>query len=109
MEVKAERLGTTLVLAPVGRIETIGAGQFRRFIDEEIEATDERLILDMAGVPAVSSAALRGVVLAARQAEERGLQLTICALTQPVRDVFQMVGFDRLFTVVDSREGALNG
>ena len=108
MEVRAERIGTTLVLAPVGRIETVGASEFQRYIDEEIESTDERVILDMAGVPAVSSAALRGVLLAARQTEGRGLTLIICSLAEPVRDVFEMVGFDRLFTVTDSRDAALN-
>ena len=108
MEVKAERIGTTLVLAPVGRIETVGAGQFQRFIEEEIEDTDEKVILDMAGVPTVSSAALRGVLLAARQIEGRDLTLAICALSKPVRQVFEMVGFDRLFTVVDTRDSALN-
>ena len=108
MEVKAERIGTTLVLAPVGRIETVGAGEFQRYINEEIEAADEKVVLDMAGVPAVSSAALRGVLLATRQIEARGLTLTICALTDPVREVFNMVGFDRLFTVTDSRDAALN-
>ena len=108
MEVKAERIGTTLVLAPVGRIETIGAGEFQRYINEEIEDTDEKVILDMAGVPAVSSAALRGMLLAARQVEARGPTLTICSLADPVRNVFHMVGFDRLFTVVDTRDSALN-
>ena len=108
MEVKAERIGTTLVLAPIGHIETVGAGEFQRYIDEEIEGTEERVILDMAGVPTVSSAALRGVLLAARQVEDRGATLTICSLTAPVRDVFETVGFDRLFTVTDSRDAALN-
>ena len=42
MEVKAERFGTTLVLAPVGRNETIGADEFQRCIDDEIEAKDEK-------------------------------------------------------------------
>ena len=108
MELKAERMGTTIVLAPVGHIETVGASEFQRYINEEIESTDEKMVLDMAGVPTVSSAALRGVLLAARQAEGLGLALTICSLTPPVREVFEMVGFDRLFTVTESRDAALD-
>ena len=107
MEVRAERIGTTLVLSPVGRIDAIRASDFQRYINEEIEDGDEKVVLDMAGVPAVSSAALRGVLLATRQAEGRGVPLTICSLTKPVREVFQMVGFDRLFAIADSRDAAL--
>jgi anti-anti-sigma factor len=61
--------------------------------------------VDFSGVEYISSAGLRVLLVAAKRMGGGGLVL--CALTEPVRQVFDLAGFLPLFAVEASRDGAL--
>lgn len=95
------------IIAPAGRIDTTTSGSvedvFRRVVDEG--ARD--VVVDFGAVDYISSAGLRVfLVLAKRMKDEKG-RLVLCALPQPVRQVFHLAGFMPLFKVEPSREAAL--
>ena len=60
-----------------------------------------------AGLGYVSSAGLRILLKAAKQAKGRGTWLALCALHPHVREVFDVSGFSNIFTIFGAREEAM--
>src|SRR5262249_52332467 len=65
------------------------------------------VVLDMSGVEYVSSAGLRALLLALRQAKAQGGTLVVAALTPFVREIFEISRFTLLFRVFASVREAL--
>ena len=78
-----------LYVAPEGRLDTISAPEFERFLEEQCDGIKE-LTIDCEKLAYVSSAGLR-VLLSAQKKLKRGMKLTnVCEL---VMEVFEMTGF----------------
>jgi anti-sigma B factor antagonist len=70
------------------------------------------LILDMNGVTYMSSAGLRMLFTLNRQAAAGGVKIAITGLSDQIKDVMQMTGFLKFFTVrgsLDEAAGTLEG
>ncbi|MCB1795244.1 MAG: anti-sigma factor antagonist [Candidatus Competibacteraceae bacterium] len=65
------------------------------------------LILDLGGVPYMSSAGLRILLLLYRQAVSRNGRVALAGLEETIKDTMAVTGFLKFFTVVDSVEQAL--
>ena len=107
MELKVERLAETVVIAPEGRIETISARDFLFMVEDVLVPSDRHVVLDLGGLPRISSAGLRALLLCARAIHDRELKMTVCGLNEHTRDVVRLTGLDQLLTVVDRREDAV--
>lgn len=81
---------------------------FREALDDAIADTDRALIMDFAKLDFIGSAGLRVILLTAKSLLERDARLLLCGLSQPVRDVFRITGFEQLLpiheTAVEARE-----
>ena len=71
-----------------------------------IGETDRGPILDLAGLEFIGSAGLRAVLRTARQLQRRDAGLVLCALSDPVRAVFGVTGFDRIMAIRETRAEA---
>ena len=58
----------------------------------------EKLILDLAKLEYISSAGLRVLLGASQVMDEQG-EMVVRNLTQPVRDVIELVGFDSALNI----------
>jgi anti-anti-sigma factor len=104
MEVSAVADGI-VVAALRGRLDTATAPKVE---DELLKHLDDvRLVLDMSGVDYVSSAGLRVLLKAAKAAKANGTGFVLCGLQPPVREVYEISGFDRIIVVYDEREAAV--
>ena len=101
------KIGATLVVAPAGRLDSVSTPAFEAALQERIAAAPSALVLDLAAVPFVSSAALRVFLSASRRLGEAGGQLVFCGLADNVREVFAISGFDSIFTTHVDRAAAL--
>lgn len=54
------------------------------------------LVLDLAGVPYMSSAGLRALMVGAKESKAKGSKLAIAALQPVVREVFHISRFDKV-------------
>ena len=79
------------------------------FGDAQLPSVGTRIIIvAMDGLRYVSSSGLR-TLLAARTAMRKvGGDVLLCALSPAVRDIFDVVGFDAVFKIYDTREQALD-
>ena len=74
LRMKASRLAGTDLLAVWGSLDFSSADAFRDGLIARIEAEDaHRVILDFSGVDYISSAGLRVLMIAAKQARARGV------------------------------------
>ena len=99
MDVTAERDDDILSLGVKGRIDYANAPDFEEAVERAMAETDRALILDFEQVDFIGSAGLRVILLKGKALRERDVELVLCALTAPVRGVFQVTGFDRLFSI----------
>ena len=79
------------VIAPDGKIDHVTVEEFESKINE-LGETNDALILDMAGVEYVSSAALRAILNANDQLDGKG-GLTLRNVNKKVMEIFNITGF----------------
>jgi len=105
MQIAESREGATTIAALAGRLDTATA-----------PGTEERLlalmeggtvVADLAGVRYVSSAGLRVLLKAAKQARTRGVGFSVCGLQPAVREVFEISGFDKIIPLHATRGEAV--
>lgn len=108
MNLIAERHENVLSLGVKGRLDWSTSDAFRDAIKDAVQETDRALIMDFGDLDFIGSAGLRVILLTAKSLLERDAKLLLCGLSDPVRDVFRVTGFEQLLpiheTVAQARE-----
>ena len=110
MDLPPKRFADTVVLAPAGRIDHGSSEAFKEALRPYLEccATGrEQLVLDLSGVDYISSAGLRVLMLARKQAKAQGGTLVVAGLTPVVKEIFEISRFTVVFEVFASVRDAL--
>jgi len=110
MELQSRRFADTLILAPVGRIDHANAELLREALAPHMlrcAAGQDQLVLDLSGVDYISSAGLRVLMLARKQAKVQGGTLVVAGLQPVVREIFEISRFTVVFEVFPSARDAL--
>lgn len=89
--------GSTLTLAPEGRLDTTTAPQLETEIRGALEGVTE-LILDFTALEYISSAGLR-VVLSAQKAMNKQGRMVVRGVNEYVMDVLEVTGFTDILTI----------
>ena len=106
MDISTERQGSTLIANVGDRIDGTEARNFQETLTGVIDEDVKALILDLEELSYISSAGLRVILLTARVLQRQGGKLAICSLSDPIREVFEISGFDKIIPVHASREDA---
>ncbi len=107
MEITSERDGQTLTAKAIGRVDGVNASEFEKTLRTAIQDEDTAVILDLAGITYLSSAGLRAILLTARSLSQRKAKFLLCSPSAPIREVFEISGFDKIIPVHDTHESAL--
>ena len=67
---------------------------------------DSKLLIDMTGVPYMSSAGLRMLLSTYRQVTSQNARLVLTGLSDEIRDTMSMTGFLHHFVVCDTLDAA---
>lgn len=98
MQLVESRQGSAPVLAVTGRLDIATAESFRDALLALIaDGGDRKLVLDFSGVDYISSAGLRVLMIASKQARAAGVAVAIAGLQPIVAEIFQISRFDTLF------------
>lgn len=103
-----ERKEEILIGTLDGRIDTTNAEELQTQLDAEITAEDQALILDFEHVSYISSSGLRVVLRMAKKFNEPGKRFAVCSLSESVRAILTMSGFDQLISIFESQSVAIN-
>ena len=107
MEIETERQGDTVIAKADGRIDGANAREFQTALEAAIDANDCSMVLDMERLSYISSAGLRVILLMAKTLQGRNRKLAICSLSESIREVFGISGFDKIIPIHASTVDAL--
>lgn len=97
----------TIVVTASGRVDGTNARDFQSDLEAVIKASDQAVVLDMENLSYISSAGLRVILLAAKSLQRKDATLTICSLSDPIREIFSVSGFDQIIPIHATQAEAL--
>lgn len=107
MKISHEREERALVAQVTGRIDGSNALEFEKALKDIISDDDRAVILDFDELSYISSAGLRVILLIAKTLRKKETKFAICALSDPISEVFQISGFDQIISIHANRTEAL--
>jgi len=108
MDISVEQVDdVTVATIHVSELDAGNASDFRRDISPILEA-HHRLVFDLSRLRFVDSSGLGAFISCLRKANAAGGDLKLCALSKPVRAVFELVRMHRVFDIFATREEAVN-
>ena len=106
MDISENSRDGVLVINASGRLDSSSAGELEAVLPAR--AKDRKaVILSLADVPYVSSAGLRVLLIGAKAAKAAGNTLVITGLSPAVREVFDISGFSKIFTIEADVDAAM--
>ena len=106
MEISEQQAGNATVVQFAGRLDATTAPTTDTALAAAV-GRSPNLVLDLSTLEYISSAGLRVLLKAAKQAQTAKQKLVLAALQPAVRQVFEISGFSTLFPTFDSRDAAL--
>lgn len=107
MDIYEERRDGCLILCLDGRLDATGSKLFEEKILAMVEGGETRFVIDLSQLNYVSSSGLRVFLLASQRLTPAGGKLIICSVQEPVSQVFEIVGFSSIFSILSSKDEAL--
>ena len=110
MDLSPRRFADAVVLAPAGRIDQNSAESFKAALAPHMErcaAGQDRVVLDLSRVDYISSAGLRVLMLARKQAKVQGGALAVTGLGSVVKEIFEISRFTVVFDIYATVRDAL--
>ena len=108
IDVRWVRKGGVLIVVLNGIIDSSSAPQLQRALESGIGPADQALLLDFEQVSFLSSAGLGLFLIFSRKFDAPGKQFGVCALSDSVRNVITISGFDKFLKVYNSQAEAVN-
>jgi len=102
---RAEMDGSFAVIAAHGRIDAATAPDLESQLEARL-TQEARVVVDMADVSYISSSGLKVLLASLRRARRQQGQLVLCSLQPRVAAIFEMAGFDQVFTIGKDVEAA---
>jgi anti-sigma B factor antagonist len=106
MEITEQRADGATVLQLSGRLDGTSSATTDTKLADAV-GRNPTLILDLAALDYISSAGLRVLLKAAKQAQTAKQKLVLAGLQPSVKQVFEISGFSTLFATFATREDAL--
>ena len=107
MTINEEREHGVVVVSPAGRVDSTTSSTLDQYLAGLGAAGESRIVVDFAGVDYISSAGLRVMLSLAKRTKDLKGHVALSAMSDSVRQVFELAGFLPLFAVTASREDAV--
>ena len=107
MNVTTERQDGVVSILTSGRVDGVNAPEFGEAVRAAIKDDDRAVIMDFENVTYISSTGLRVLLMLIRDLLRRDIAVSLCAMSDPVRNVVRISGFDKLIPTHPSRTAAL--
>jgi anti-sigma B factor antagonist len=108
VEVTTRIVGTVTVVALAGELDSSAAPGVQDRL-RSIVTADDRILVDLSGVPYMSSAGLRTMLLLYRQAQSVNTAVALVGLSAELRAMMGATGFLGFFAVDDTVADGVRG
>ena len=95
------------VLAVRGEIDLFTAPELKQVLAEAIEMGRVRLVVDLTETTFLDSTALGVLIGAVKRLRSRHGALAMVNVDDNIAKTFEITGLDQIFTILDSRDGAV--
>ena len=92
MRIERQQVGTVNVLSPIGALVDHDTEKFRAELLESVKAPDSRLVVSVAEVPYMDSAALDALLEASDVLAERAATLKLASVPATCREILELTG-----------------
>ena len=107
MEIKVEQREKVTIVIPIGDIDALTAKEVSAFLDSQLREGENQLVADLSQVGYMSSAGLRALLAALKEARHQRGDFRLAAAQDNVRQVLEMSGFTGIFQVFPTVEAAV--
>ena len=90
-----------------GRVDGLDANDLRQELESVIESDDKAVLLNMRQLEYINSGGMRSILGLVKSLEQRQTKFAVYSLIGPVKEVFQLSGFDRVITVRTTKTEAM--
>jgi len=91
----------------IGSIDALTAAQVTATLSAQIQGGHTNLVLDFSQVDFMSSAGLRAILAAVKEARSAGGDLRLAAPQPPIEKILKMAGFHNILKIFSTAESAL--
>ncbi len=98
MEITEKKNEGQIILSVSGQVDTVTSPELQKSILTSFQKVKD-LVIDMAGVPYMSSAGLRALLIGQKTATSKGGTMVLTGVTDTVMQVFEMSGFSKVVNI----------
>lgn len=106
MKIEEIENDSVLTIVASGRLDSGTSRDFGSLLSERIDKGKHKIIVDFQELDYVSSAGLRVLVMAAKRLKKENGLFVLFHVGKHVREVFDICGFMKFLTLVDSKKDA---
>lgn len=107
MNIKEVKKDKATVIMIEGRLDSSSSGILEKKLLSLLETGEKNFLVDFSGMDYISSAGLRVLLMAAKKTKPAGGKVVLSALTDNVKEVFDIAGFTSIFTIFATQEEAI--
>lgn len=107
MEISRKEKGGVVFVTIKGRLDADNAMEAEKTVNSVLEGNTNRILFDLGALDYLSSAGLRILLGAAKEMKRRDGKIVLCSLTEFVREIFEVSGFESLIPIEDSVDSGL--
>lgn len=90
MQIEESRHGAVTVIKPIGALAADDAEAFRAAVNEAMERSLGRFVVDASAIPLADSRGLEVLAEASRTLAESGQSLRLCGIGETLREVLEL-------------------
>ena len=107
MEIQQKQDGGIVSITIKGRLDADSAMDAEKTVTDALGEDMNKLLFDLGALDYLSSAGLRVLLSAAKEVRRRDGKIVLCALTEFVKEIFEVSGFESLIPIEDSVESGM--
>ena len=108
MSISSQKTAHDISLISVtGRLDQSQVADLEKAINEAIQQDEHDIVIDLSNANYINSGGLRCLVTGWRNVKQLQRNLVLCGLNERLQEIFEMVGFDQVFTIYPSQDTAL--
>lgn len=107
IKMQSDHIKGVLVISAAGQVHGMNAREFHDNLYKEIIASNNFVVLDLEKLSYINSAGLRSILLVGKTLQGRNTRFVLCSLSDSVKEIFKIAGFDRILEMFESRSDAI--
>jgi len=108
MDITYNKIKEKTVFSINGRLDTSNYEQAAESINTKIDAGEINLVADLKNMDYISSSGLRVFLSTLKKLKSLGGNIILCCIQPKIQEVFEISGFNTLFTITKNLEEAKN-